>query len=162
MLKFLKVITNIVVLALFILITFFILSPFFGLKLYAVVSGSMEPGIPVGALAAARTVPAEEIIAGDVITFYVNPGSDTVATHRVVEVNKAEGSFKTKGDNNEAADINPVKYSQLLGRVQFSLPYLGYFYYFLGTMIGKITMIIVFLSLITLTVLLEKFLERRD
>ena len=107
-------------------------------------------------------MPAEEIIAGDVITFSVNPGSDTVATHRVVEVNKAEGSFKTKGDNNEAADINPVKYSQLLGRVQFSLPYLGYFYYFLGTMIGKITMIIVFLSLITLTVLLEKFLERRD
>ena len=54
---------------------------------------------------------------------------DTVVTHRVVK--KEEGTFITKGDANKNADPIPVAKSQIIGRVVFCLPYLGYIIYFL-------------------------------
>ena len=50
-------------------------------------------------------------------------------THRVVK--KEEGTFITKGDANKNADPIPVAKSQIIGRVVFCLPYLGYIIYFL-------------------------------
>ena len=44
-----------------------------GYQLYTVVSGSMEPAIPVGSLVYIKYVEPKEIIEGDVIAFY---GSD--------------------------------------------------------------------------------------
>lgn len=63
---------------------------------------------------------------GDIITFH---NEDTVVTHRVVK--KEEGTFITKGDANKNADPIPVAKSQIIGRVVFCLPYLGYIIYFL-------------------------------
>lgn len=44
---------------------------------------------------------------------------------------KEEGTFITKGDANKNADPIPVAKSQIIGRVVFCLPYLGYIIYFL-------------------------------
>lgn len=62
---------------------------------------------------------------GDIITFRID---DTVVTHRVTE--NRNGICTTKGDANKTADPVSVKESQIIGRVVFSLPYLGYVIHF--------------------------------
>ena len=97
----------------------------FGIRPYVVYSGSMEPGIPTGAVVFSREEdfsPKE----GDIITFRVN---DTVVTHRVIE--NRNGICTTKGDANKTADPVSVEQSQIIGRVVFHLPYLGYVIHFL-------------------------------
>ena len=81
----------------------------FGIRPYVVYSGSMEPGIRTGAVVY------------------------TVVTHRVTE--NRNGICTTKGDANKTADPVSVKESQIIGRVVFSLPYLGYVIHFLRTRI---------------------------
>lgn len=97
----------------------------FGIRPYVVYSGSMEPKIPTGAVVFTKEG-AYSPETGDIITFH---NEDTVVTHRVVK--KEEGTFITKGDANKNADPIPVAKSQIIGRVVFCLPYLGYIIYFL-------------------------------
>ena len=80
----------------------------FGYEVYTVVSGSMEPAIPVGSAIYLQTVAPETVTVGDVIAFYRGRG---VVTHRVVENRTVSGEFITKGDANEENDMEPVPYS---------------------------------------------------
>ena len=50
----------------------------------------------------------------------------------------AEGELVTKGDANDEVDIRPVPYQNVLGRVVFSVPYVGYFLIALGSTPGKL------------------------
>lgn len=56
----------------------------FGLQVYAVLSGSMEPTYHVGSLIYVKDVDPFELESGEVITFMLD--ENTVATHRIVEV----------------------------------------------------------------------------
>lgn len=94
-----------------------------GMKLYCVQTGSMYPKYPVGTLIVVSPTEPESIQTGDVITFVIS--SNTVVTHRVVEVDKDRRSFVTKGDNNNVADTEPVRYENLLGKVELGVPYIG-------------------------------------
>ena len=101
----------------------------FGMQTYAVLSGSMEPAYPTGALLYVRKVDPADIQPGQVITFLLD--EHTVATHRVVEVipdPKEAGiyRYRTKGDANEAADAGLVHCKNVLGTPVASIPYLGY------------------------------------
>lgn len=93
-----------------------------------VLSGSMEPTLPVGALAVVRPVDTQDVRIGDVITFLPNPDDSTAVTHRVTAIqNHQDGTrtFTTQGDANSAPDA-PVADYQVRGRVWYSLPWLGY------------------------------------
>ena len=96
-----------------------------GFTPYAVLSGSMEPTYPVGALIYVRKTPPEEVQVGDPITFVLDENL-TVATHRVVEVDSENRQFRTKGDANEAVDGAPVLFENLIGVPKFSIPKLGF------------------------------------
>lgn len=101
----------------------------FGMQTYAVLSGSMEPAYPTGALLYVRKVDPADIQPGQVITFLLD--EHTVATHRVVEVipDPEEAGiyrYRTKGDANEAADAGLVHCRNVLGTPMASIPYLGY------------------------------------
>ena len=101
----------------------------FGMQTYAVLSGSMEPAYPTGALLYVRKVDPADIQPGQVITFLLD--EHTVATHRVVEVipDPEEAGiyrYRTKGDANEAADAGLVHCKNVLGTPVASIPYLGY------------------------------------
>ena len=122
-----------------------------GLTPYAVISGSMEPEYPVGSLIYVDQVEPSEISIGDPITFVMNE-SLMVATHRVVDI-KEEGSFITKGDANDTVDGTPVHPKNLLGRPQFSLPYLGYVSVFLASGQGRVVLLGV-LGILILSLLL--------
>lgn len=101
----------------------------FGMQTYAVLSGSMEPAYPTGALLYVRKVDPADIQPGQVITFLLD--EHTVATHRVVEVipDPEEAGiyrYRTKGDANEATDAGLVHCKNVLGTPVASIPYLGY------------------------------------
>ena len=97
-----------------------------GYKPYAVISGSMEPTYHVGSLIYVREVPPEKIQVGDPITFILNEEL-VVATHRVIEIDKENQHFYTKGDANNTADGAPVHFNNLIGKPMFTIPQLGYF-----------------------------------
>ena len=92
---------------------------------YTVVSGSMEPEIPVGSLVYTRSAEPEEAKIGDVIAFYGGRDANAIITHRVVENRVIMGQFITKGDANQTNDMNPVSYEQFIGRVELTVPHMG-------------------------------------
>lgn len=85
----------------------------------------MEPAYPVGSLVYVRSVAAETVEAGDPIAFVMN-GDGVVAIHRVVSVDAAAATFRTKGDANDAPDAAPVAFASLIGMPVLCVPYLGY------------------------------------
>ncbi|MDQ1075535.1 MULTISPECIES: signal peptidase I [Microbacterium] len=100
-----------------------------GAQRYSIVGSSMEPTLPLGALVVVRPTDAVDIEVGEIITFQLRSGEPTVATHRVVGValgGDGARMLRTKGDNNDAADADPVRPEQVRGVVMYSLPLLGY------------------------------------
>ncbi len=116
----------------------------FGLLPYAVLSSSMEPAYPAGALIYVRPVPADNIQIGDAISFVMNEDL-VVATHRVVEIDTDARQFRTKGDANTIVDGSPVHFNNLLGKVVFSIPYLGYIAHYIASDRGRYVAIAIIL-----------------
>jgi signal peptidase len=98
---------------------------YLGYQVYTVISGSMEPAIPVGSLVYVRQEEPETIAEDDVIAFYGAGAESAITTHRVVANHVVEGEFVTKGDANDSNDINPIPYANLIGKVIYTVPYLG-------------------------------------
>ena len=104
------------------------IAPHFGWHLNIVYGGSMEPAIEVGSLIVVKPVEPQAIEVNDVITYRASTESGIVTTHRVIGVMNNYGSptFRTKGDANEDPDVNAVPAQNVVGRVRFSVPYVGY------------------------------------
>ena len=101
----------------------------FGLQVFTVLSGSMEPTYHTGSLIYVKKVDPYTIQSGQVITFMLD--EDTIATHRVVAVVPDEEDasvirFRTKGDANASEDGGLVHYKNVIGTPVFTIPYLGY------------------------------------
>lgn len=93
-----------------------------GLMIFRVVTGSMEPTIPTGALLIARQTAIETVQVGDIVCFRSTEAviSGMTVTHRVVAVdNKSTGEaiLKTKGDANTVADTADVDADHFIGKV---------------------------------------------
>lgn len=124
------------------LVAAFLIPRVFGIQIYMVTSGSMEPEYPVGSLIYVQKADPEDIQTGDTITF-IMPGSDnTVATHQVREIDSENGQVYTQGINNRDQDGNilpdaaPVPYSSIIGKPIFCVPVLGYINRFCTTSPG--------------------------
>lgn len=109
----------------------------FGLDIYVVLSGSMEPAYQTGSVIYVKEADTDGLEAGDVITFYLN--EDTIATHRIIEVVEKDGetAFRTKGDANEVEDGAAVAASQVIGTPVFTVPYLGYLVSYVHSTSGR-------------------------
>ncbi len=98
-----------------------------GLKIYTVLSPSMEPTYRVGSVIYVKPVDPITVEEGQAITFYMD--GSTVATHRVVEIERGDNGsvlFRTKGDANSTIDGIPVEGASVIGIPVFTIPYLGY------------------------------------
>lgn len=111
---------------------------FLGYEIYNVVSGSMEPAIPVGSILYVEKIEPEEVEEEDVIAFWSN---DSVIAHRVVKNKIVEGSFVTKGDANAEEDMNDIPYDALIGRVSAHYPMLGQLMVLYASSVGKVYVI---------------------
>ena len=119
-----------------------------GREVFTVVSGSMEPEIPVGSLVIIKKADPLKIQSGDVIAFRRN---GVVVTHRVVENQKENHQFITKGDANEDVDLEPISYLDLVGLVSHHFGGVGTLMAFFSTLGGKLFL----LGLILFGVLLQ-------
>jgi len=95
-------------------------------KVMVVQSGSMQPAIKMGSIVVVK--PVDDYKIGDVITF--GPYSKTKAptTHRIYDIKVVDGQpvYITKGDVNNAPDAREIQKKDILGKVIFDIPYLGY------------------------------------
>lgn len=96
-----------------------------GMSPYVVKSGSMEPTIQTGALAFVRKGAYEsaKVKKGDIVTFAAS--KTTTVTHRIFKDN-GDGTYQTKGDNNDVKDSGALDRRNIIGKYAFSVPYLGY------------------------------------
>lgn len=137
--KFLKILNNIATVVLFVVLIgmlFLVISSkafggepeIFGYQLKKVLSGSMEPGIKTGSIIAVK--PGGDMTRfqkDDVITFQDEDGN--LITHRIAEVTKSGEYtlYTTKGDNNNAPDMEPVLAENVVAEYTgFTIPYIGY------------------------------------
>lgn len=94
-----------------------------------VLTSSMQPTFPPGALVVVRPVDTGLVEPGDVLTYQLESGEAAVVTHRVVEVvSTSDGmrSFVMRGDANGSVDADPVMPVQVKGAVWYSLPLVGW------------------------------------
>jgi signal peptidase len=95
---------------------------------YTILTGSMRPALPPGAMVVVRPVAPDEIRVGDVITYQLRSGEPEVVTHRVVTVGvngEGERIFRTQGDANDIADAAWVRPAQVKGTQWYDVPHLG-------------------------------------
>lgn len=134
---------------------------FAGIDQYVVISGSMEPAIPVGSMVYSAQTEPSTLDAGDVIVFYAKETGNTPVTHRVVENHIGDGEVITKGDANAQNDLSPVTYSSILGKMVLHIPMLGYLAAPIATTMGKVAMGCVILAAYLLTAAGSRLSGRR-
>ncbi|OHA90185.1 MAG: signal peptidase I [Candidatus Zambryskibacteria bacterium RIFCSPHIGHO2_01_FULL_46_30] len=117
-------VTAVVLLGLLLITSLFPVSGNIQVKI--VQSGSMEPAIKTGAMVVIR--PSSEYRIGDVIMFGKDTKTEVPTTHRIVadEVRSGVFYYTTQGDANEDPDPQQVAQSEVIGKVLFSISYLGY------------------------------------
>ena len=132
----------------------------FGPRFLVVSSGSMHPALKLGSVIG--IAPSENYKVGDVVTYkplnQLNTNNSKITTtHRILKVEQTGGVtyYKTKGDANEVADFGKIKKEQVVGKVFVHIPYLGIFTNFLKSQLGFILFIIIPVTLIIYTELIN-------
>lgn len=124
----------------------------FGVRVYRVASGSMEPTLKKDDVIVISKTSFKDIKKGDIITYKANQGemAGQPVTHRVVippENRNGTWILQTQGDA-EGAPLDPeITESQVIGKYVFTLPLVGYFYSFFLTPYGLLTIVIVIILL---------------
>lgn len=131
----------------------------FGFQYITIQSGSMLPVLEVGS--ACVISPDRDgykhLTRQDIITYELE-GQDVdgplLITHRVQCIN-GDGTYTTKGDNNDVADSRRVEKSQIIGVVRFHIPYFGYVLDNLNSSLAKGILAAVMVALVVLSLLLD-------
>lgn len=115
----------------------------FGYQIKSVLSGSMEPDIQTGSIIAVKeTDDTHQFKKGDIITFRADEG--IIVTHRIEQVKASGQTYITKGDANDAADMEPVIKENIIGMYNgFTVPYIGYALNFLNSKNGASLLMVV-------------------
>ena len=94
-------------------------------KLIAIASDSMKPTYSRGDAVIYKKIDPKDYKVGDILAF---EKEDIVVTHRIVKIWKQgnEYTFVTKGDSNNTKDYFMPNSSSALGKVNFSIKYIGY------------------------------------
>lgn len=120
---------------------------FFGYGVFRVSSASMEPDLMVGDVILSKEVPAEELQAGDVVTYYGTQGDvkGKIITHKVTAKPYKENDvyyIQTQGIAIGAPPDPVIQESQLLGKMVMIIPLLNYLYDFFLTPFGLIVILL--------------------
>lgn len=102
------------------------LAPQFDARVLAIRTGSMEPTMPVGSLIVASAVDPADLRVGDVVTVTLAGGSSL--THRINAIVEQDDGrmFELKGDANAIHDPVLIVADQVVGRVDVTIPLLGF------------------------------------
>ena len=114
-------------------------------RVYTVLSGSMEPTIPIGAQVVVLKVNAADIRVGDIITFDRPSNPGVLVTHRVIQVEpdgRGGTQWITKGDHNSIPDSWRIPATGFGYRYAFAVPFVGYLFAMLQSPLGRICFIL--------------------
>lgn len=91
-------------------------------------TGSMDPVIHPGSLLFISQISVSQVSNGTIIVFHAPWSNGALFAHEVIGIQYKGGTeyFITKGIANSVPDPLPVPSTDLVGRVAFSVPYLGY------------------------------------
>lgn len=132
-------------------------------SLFRVVTGSMEPEIPVGSLLVSRKVDIADVEVGDIVNFRSKESGmfGVIITHRVIQIYEdldGEIYLETKGDANQYADAYFVDQNYLIGKTVYYTKEGNLFAGILSFLTGKVG----FLACIVIPCLLIGGLTMRD
>lgn len=130
-----------------------------GAKGYAVTSDSMAKKLNVGDVVFSKKVSFEELEKGDIVTVRINEKS--FFTHRIVDIDKENRTVTTRGDANAVNDPIPAKAEMIVGRMVYSVPFLGYIsILFNGG--SNITLLIVLIILAAVLIAVNTIITRKQ
>jgi signal peptidase I len=103
-------------------------APLTGRETLIIGGGSMEPQIHLGAAVVIEPVTPTDLRVGDIVSLRSGSGKGTIFTHRITRiVDRPDGLWiETKGDANPIVDPSMTPTSEVVGRVEFDIPYAGY------------------------------------
>ncbi len=108
-----------------ILILLVVLVPrIFGLTPYIIEDREMNPYYAQGNLIYVRPKNTDEILVGDIITYYENSGKK-ISTRRVIAIENNYNDFYTKADTRTYIEPGVVKKRNIIGSPIFQIPYIG-------------------------------------
>ena len=96
-----------------------------GYKTYAVLTDSMETTIQQGSLVIVKYTRFDDVKKDDIATFQSSMDSEKRFTHRIVEIDRQNRSFVTRGDKTGLDDPEKSDYGKMIGKVIFTVPYGG-------------------------------------
>lgn len=111
---------------------------------FMTISGvSMEPTISESDIIIVTHVDTSQLVVGDIISYrhlFENGQRPATITHRIVGM--ANGGYRTKGDSHAQADEYTVAPEDVVGIMQFKIPYLGMLVHFADTAAGLVTLVL--------------------
>jgi len=136
----------IILIAVLVILTFI---PAFGkYQTLVVTSSSMSPAIKQGSLIFIKK--SNEYQKNDVITFKLKTNPRSLVTHRIIAIQKIKNQnwYKIKGDAVKKPDIQLINQNQIIGKLAFTIPYLGIPISFAKTQLGVIMIVVIPASII--------------
>lgn len=100
---------------------------------FVIITSSMSPNINPGDIVVVKKSNIREIKVDDVIQYKMK---DYTIVHRVIKIDYNKKEILTKGDNNNKIDT-PTDETNLMGKVIFKIPYVGYPTYMFRKLLGK-------------------------
>lgn len=131
------------------------------IEIKIVKSGSMEPTILTGSIVVVK--PQASYAESDIITFGEDTKAQIPTTHRIIDIQGDFNSlsYTTKGDANEEQDGEQITQRDIIGKVVFWVPYMGYILDFARQPIGFTLMIGIPAGIIILDEMIRIFHEVR-
>ena len=131
-----------------------------GIRLCAVVSGSMEPNLPTWSLSFVSTrTKYEDVQVGDIVV-YVRESDGKRIIHRVIEI--TDEGMVTKGDHNKIDDGVSTTKANFYGKYLFHVPWLGRLPVLIRTPVGYCVVGVIVVLLIVTTVADEKKARKQE
>ncbi len=113
-------------------------------RAYAVLSGSMAPALPAGALIVLAPIDSSEVGVGNVIAFEQPGKPGRIVTHRVVRIESSSTGrvLVTRGDANNAEDAWRIPAEGRGWRVRFHVPQVGRLTSMLQTPVASLALVV--------------------
>jgi len=127
-----------------------------GFQLYNILTGSMEPAIPINSVIYVKSCEPSRLQVGDVITYRLGTDTDLVQTHRIEAIDSENALFITKGDANMSVDQTPVKAENIIGKVVFHIPQYGKLAEYIRTSEGIAACVAVFAAVLILWITADR------
>lgn len=146
--KLIKIIGFFLIILIAIIVILTIIPAFGKYQTLVVTSSSMSPAIKQGGLIFIKK--SQGYQKNDIITFKLRADPRSLVTHRVIAIQKIKNQnwYQVKGDAVKKPDIELVNQNQIIGKLAFTISYLGIPISFAKTQLGVVVIVVIPASII--------------